>query len=1524
MKRSKNMGLIGLLLCIMLAVSLLPTTVLAEETADAGFVLVAEAAGKLVIAPEYVAVAEGQTVKEALLASGHEFFGIENDWITAIDGVTGNYSRSDQNGGFDLNTSAAAVTHYRFCEDSANVTPSDGLKLLMTAMADYLEEEPDVQEAAKAAYDAAYAAFVGASSEDARTYAAELDDAVKAYKDALSGTKYTVSFLDGSKDYSAANYPGVSVLAENAYGKLWTDDGDGKLELPAGDYAFTVEQNGLRVKGDLTVSANVSVDITLPSDLWLKLDAFRLSGSYGADDNEDSKFADGEFELGAWTDREVTVPVMDVFSGAVYAYAEYDTALLAEVPEFTAVYSMAGSAATMEKKLVFGSLTNGAYDVLAKGAAGNTVIYRVSAVGADGYSYSQDYTVHFERIPTLKSITVADQNGTDQAASAAFDETVTEYTYKVLDSVTAAVVTAVPMDENYSVTVNGADAQNGAQVAITGETLVEVVVSANGYSNTYTLTIQPGEGKTLSFISDISVTIEVVNSNGVVMPYTTHKETTTQNRYKYTLVPGETYRYIATNDTYYHIADEFKLEEVANSTITVDFSEMTDWLSDLAFGTGKSSTLKNSLPLNASFSAENHSYRINYVDTEHNAYIWVTASESDVEIQAIYNQLFSSDLYHGKENQLDLISGYATGTQLKRFLMDENPIENTVTIRLTKENNGVTYYQDYQVEMKRLLTLKDLTAKCDGAAITLVQEDGTTGFSSDVNTYSVTVSMAAQNLNLALSCYEDNLCYGEERVGYRIKVDDTDVTQSGAAAIALDGTFNTQTVTIAVENDKAPDGTAVYVLNILKSPPVEAAFQVSPSGALLNITETMSGERLWPDENGSFQLCESYSYAYTLTEYGYVGMSGILTVTRNEDKALVITNGNESYSVTEENGSGVVTIAWDLEQAETNPSINTALSSAWPNFRGSSGNNAVTQAKIPAAAEDGTLYWANQIGSGIDSDAVGSPILVDGDIITYASDRIYRVDTVTGQILAEGAMDHKSSFSITPPTYCDGMVFIALSNGCVQAFNASTLESLWIYNDPLGGQPNCPLAVKDGYLYTGFWNSETGDANFVCLSVTDEDPVQVKESKCASWYYTAKGGYYWAGAYAGSDYILVGTDDGTNSCTSRTARLLLLDAKTGALLDSWNHLNGDIRSTIVYDSATDAFYFTSKGGSFYSVQVSDRKLTNQWSTALSNGVGGTPMSTCSPVIHNGRAYVGVSGAGQFSAYSGHNISVIDLSSKAVAYSVPTQGYPQSSGLLTTAYGDYAYVYFFDNYTPGKLRILRDKPGQTGADYVTTENGQNTAYVLFTPTGDQAQYAICSPIADEYGTVYFKNDSAYLMAFGSSIEKLEVTVMPSKTKYVEGEGFDPAGMTVTATYANGNTRDVTKYVTYSLEPLTAQDSVFTISFPHLMYHNAENGTEMTSGVAATTPVVTIALEVETGIPGDVNQDGVVDAEDAQLILDYEAKQLDGELSADLADVSGDGVIDSNDAVLIAQYASGVIQQLPAVSNGAAAAESEASE
>ncbi|MBR3787269.1 MAG: bacterial Ig-like domain-containing protein, partial [Firmicutes bacterium] len=229
---------------------------------------------------------------------------------------------------------------------------------------------------------------------------------------------------------------------------------------------------------------------------------------------------------------------------------------------------------------------------------------------------------------------------------------------------------------------------------------------------------------------------------------------------------------------------------------------------------------------------------------------------------------------------------------------------------------------------------------------------------------------------------------------------------------------------------------------------------------------------------------------------------------------------------------------------------------------------------------------------------------------------------------------------------------------------------------------------------------------------------------------------------------------------------------------------------------------------------------------------------------------------------------------------------------------------------------------TKADYVTTEGDHSTAYALFTPTGEQAQYAICSPIVDEYGTIYFKNDSAHMMAFGSTIEKIEVTKKPDKMVYSEGEAFDPEGMVVTATYANGKTRDVTSYVTYDADKITADKTTVTISFPYVMYRNQENGTEMDQGVTAETPVTTLEVAIGTTEPdqpdaptveikaGDVNLDGYIDTRDAGLVISYyyETAELTAEQIAK-ADVNGDGEIDTDDAGLIVSYYYGNIKEFP---------------
>ena len=128
------------------AALVLPAKAAAPENS---FILSAEADGKVIIAPEYVSYSEGQTVGEALANSGHDFYGLKEGWIYEIDGIAGEFTRSDETGNYSLDNQASNVKYFRFSEETESAAEA-WLQPLMTAMADYLTEEADIRKAAEA------------------------------------------------------------------------------------------------------------------------------------------------------------------------------------------------------------------------------------------------------------------------------------------------------------------------------------------------------------------------------------------------------------------------------------------------------------------------------------------------------------------------------------------------------------------------------------------------------------------------------------------------------------------------------------------------------------------------------------------------------------------------------------------------------------------------------------------------------------------------------------------------------------------------------------------------------------------------------------------------------------------------------------------------------------------------------------------------------------------------------------------------------------------------------------------------------------------------------------------------------------------------------------------------------------------------------------------------------------------------------------------------------------------------------
>lgn len=1475
----------------------------AALTEDNSFLLLAANNVNVIIAPERVPYTEGQTVQQALLAledreeDPHTFTGLDIEYITAIDGVGGTYFRSDDKGGYDLQQSAGDVKAFLFLtayekldEETATALYRLGQVMLMWQEA----EKPQLQRFAQKEYDAAAKGLtVKKTVEELDTLAKALTERMEAY--AQYENAEVVPLLLSFRGLDGQPLTEYIFTALDPYGneKRFTETDDA-VALAPGEYTFTLTSDDNGASGTMTVAEDGSVSVAeetldalrLPNGVsWIGQPVLRSVSGGSAAENAYPIESDGH-----------TVLVPDTVGGKVglYLYAVPGTDLdeqcrweNSEVRVCAVYTDINGQQVDMRRKWM--STQQILADVISSGDQGGDVRLEARAA-VDGYTMYQAWELTLERTPTLSGLRVT-AGGVDQKLD--FSSSRTEYTCAVT---TENVVLRPACIGSYTVTVNDEPLTNDGTYTLalnTDTTTARIIVAMDsGRTNTYTLTVARKAAIPLTVKHDSDVTVRIYNAAGA--------EIGADDDGTYPLTPGDdSYTYIATKNTYYHTKGTFAAPKDGDTalTITAVTPETEDRLTSLKLAANSSQGSDVFLDA-ADFITGQHQYSTE-IDDVYNALYIETAVEAGCKVYV-----------PGREDALssqDMLSGCVT----------EGPEPFCLTLHVSRtDSSGVVFEQDYLVNFTKVLTVDDASLTADGQTTLIYQMDegkvtDSDYFDSEVYDYHATILATTQEASLTVILPFAGYGVTAEGSDYYPQMDPETGETPDTVTIPLTlDTEKEQTVTFSACTESGQKAHQ-YKLTLKKGEPVDSTITVVDENgslipdALAAVYDKRGNTRVWPQANGTFQLVEGLSYTCVATCAGYVG------------KTVEFIAGGENTSFTVK-----LSAAPAVAHGE-------GVSAKWPSFRGNDDSNGVVNAKTPIDREKAVLSWANKLGEGYGSGAVSCPILIkEGDLeflIVYSGTKLYKVESVTGTVVATGTMCDTSSFAITSATYGekDGMLFVALSNGVVQAFDAATLASLWIYQDPLGGQPNCPLTYYNGYVYTGFWNNETADANFVCLSATDEDPGSSNEEKLARWTYTSKGGFYWAGAYVCADYLLVGTDDGTSSCTSPTASLLCLDPATGAVLDRWDRLEGDIRSSIAYYDVNGRFYFTSKGGYLYSATVERTAdgwdITPRGQCKLSNGTGGTPMSTCTPVLYNGRAYIGVSGSSQFGEYSGHNITVVDLDSLQVAYSVPTKGYPQTSGLLTTAYtqeDSSAYVYFFDNFTPGVLRMLKDKPGDDQAQMTTSESTTsqgtaqtvNAAYALFTPAGQQAEYAICSPIADDYGTLYFKNDSAYLMALTSTVKDFEVTTQPVKTEYTAGEDFDPTGMRITVYYDNGTSRTLPvsttvndvriDYFTYNTTVAEEDNGDFFLTFAPLEYQSAADGTA--DPVSAK---VSVNITVKPGeYPrGDVNGDGTVDVYDLQYLYECCAGLAKLSNAAILrGDVNSDGYTDVRDIQAIYSF------------------------
>ena len=977
----------------------------------------------------------------------------------------------------------------------------------------------------------------------------------------------------------------------------------------------------------------------------------------------------------------------------------------------------------------------------------------------------------------------------NQSAAEFFDFTYAALTHAVTltsgEGYTLTGKATVEDGKDYSFTVTIADdyeMEDNFVVKANGETLTA------GESGSYTVE---------NVTADLTITVEGVvkkqaAGHAVTLTpgegYTLTGEATAEDGKDYTFTVTVSEGYDAANMVVKVNGEEvtavdgiYTVEKVSSDlTITVEgvteAVQKTAGLSVLKFGDTSTEAKAQMFQLIPAFDPAVKEYTVLVPDNSNMFYAWATQAVDRSSSTTITAKWVNLNV--DTEKTQALTSGKASGQNLAGFAPTGTKV-NTMTVTVV---DG-----DFKDEYK-------LTSVRVAPSLTALSLDGirfAERFSATKTAYTATT--AAESVTVAATPRDESYT----------------VTVNGGSDTTVPLNLGENKINVVVTN---PGGyTNTYTITVTRLASIEVGFTVDPADAKVTVWDS-NKDRVAPTD-GKYSVMADAEYTYLVQSDGYVSQKS-------------------SFKFSESS-----TIDITLAVATENPNLDKSITAEWGNFRKGDNNLGITNAKTPYAPEDAEILWAVKHGTGWAA-APGSPIMVDGDIYTYSGSTIRRLNSMTGETVTEGTMVDKSSYSIVPMTYGDGMVFVGLSGGKIQAFNAKTLESLWVYTDELGGQPNCPITYKDGYIYAGFWNSEDRNANFACINTVDEDHASATEVKYASWTYTRAGGFYWAGAYVTDKLAIVGTDDGAGGYDTNGAALLVFDRFTGEKLDAHEGIRGDLRSNVSHDPQSDRVFFTTKGGILGNAQIDwdTGKILDYKEVVIKDAQGNAnAMSTCTPSVYNGRIYIGVAGTSQFGANSGHGIAVYNLNgdgSMTQAYVYAIVGYPQTSAMVSTAYSaedGSVYIYLPYNYTPGGVSVLKDKPGQT-APVTTTGSGYSE---VFTPVGPLAQYCICSTIADQYGTIYYKNDSCYMMAITSKIESLEITQYPTITENEDGS-ITVDGLKAVTKLKNGEERDVSNYVSvvkneetggytvsytygfdnanYGLKTVTAEIADYTVTIP----------------------------------------------------------------------------------------------------------------
>lgn len=433
------------------------------------------------------------------------------------------------------------------------------------------------------------------------------------------------------------------------------------------------------------------------------------------------------------------------------------------------------------------------------------------------------------------------------------------------------------------------------------------------------------------------------------------------------------------------------------------------------------------------------------------------------------------------------------------------------------------------------------------------------------------------------------------------------------------------------------------------------------------------------------------------------------------------------------------------------------VDAAWNGFA-NGGSGSSTDALTPTTKTD-TPSWAlnllteEQQKAGASASA-SDPIVANGKVYLVTGASVWNgktwnavlneVDPETGSVVR--SLELGSSMDTTcRPVIAQGIILIPLSGGYLQAVSAKTFETLW-YSDAFTKQNLSSLTVDGDYVYINTLDYWSGNGNDVQNGTVRR--INIHTGAIAGSASVADGGYYWSGGLMVNGYYVVGGDYG---------QVRVYSADLSKLVGSIKLSGGNIRSALtVHDGYIYAV--TRDDGTLHKLTIgSDGSITEAAKVQFA------AYSTSTPVFSGKYAFIGGTTVNNWKAKAKAKakatatakglLSIIDLSDMSVKQITKADGEElgfESKGtpLVSTHDGE-TYVYFTLNGAKGNWPNYT-----TGGGVYMYKLGDAEATEVFVPGSGYANYCMASVVCDQFGNLYYTNDSGHLFCVKSQAHRVK--------------------------------------------------------------------------------------------------------------------------------------------------------------------------